>query len=163
MRILASIVLGVMLVIGSDAIPQTAGTQIPEREVEAKLRIVADLSQYKMPFMSRPKAFVVPAEWIKNQFCGDFRPCPVIGLFMNNRPNEVFISDEVSADRRDEVLVHELVHWFQLRAGWSQDTCEYTTAEEAEAHTVGYLYVLVYKKRPTRGFWIPNLRCSDSN
>lgn len=140
--------------------------QLQEKEVKYYLKIADELSRYRRPWIRKPIVLLVPEDQFIAMACGFrgmlFDHCPLLGFFRPDMPHLIFIrmSDEMTYQRRQEVLIHEMVHWLQHDSGWKSDfsNCRESALHEIEAYQVSYLYIILFHGAD-ENFRLPPLDC----
>lgn len=137
-----AVLLGLTLAVAFCFAGQVRVVDIPTSITEQYFPIAAKLSGYTLP-VERPRVvFADPAFFEKHADPGTV----VFGLYDidADEPDVIFINPNTPAHMRSAVLVHEIVHWLQEKAGKHADTCEEAAAVEREAYIVDYMFTEKY-------------------
>lgn len=110
--------------------------------LDVLLILAAELSGYPLPAHAPTLAYR-PAPWLRAQVCAGTTPCNVHGLYLDH--GDVIYLDQrlqgsTSAIARSVVL-HELVHYLQDRAGQHDGSCAQRQAREREAYGLQQRYL----------------------
>lgn len=132
---------------------------VSKAEIKAAMQAAGIYSRYKMPFFARPEVYVVPDKVLQKYECGG-RECSIAGVTLWKNPHRIYLSASMAANERPYILVHEIVHWLQFRAGWAGDpnNCPDIVAHEVEAYEVQHLYRILGRHENSL-FWMPAYRC----
>jgi hypothetical protein len=137
-----------------------SGTIIPAGTVEEHLLLAARFSRYDPPPRSeRPVGVLMPDQWVQRTVLNLDPRHQIRGIWRWHHPDIVILSDRLPRDRVPDVLVHELIHYLQGRAGWGKSAnCYEYEAHEVEAHAGQHLYRLLVL-REERRFQLPSMLC----
>ena len=137
------------------------GAALGEKETERYLDLAVQYSRYSKPLFARPKIDLVDPLVFALSVCG--KPeCSIVGYTNDEERDVVHIVSSISAEitarlgwTHDEIIVHELVHWLQLKAGVKFPAdCAAREALELEAYSAQYQYAVAERKED-RPFWMP--------
>jgi hypothetical protein len=115
---------------------------VPTHLTEPFFPIAAALSGYPLP-TDRPKVVVADPSFFDREREDGY---VIYGLYDidPNVPDVIFINPDTPTDMVTTVLVHEIVHWLQEKAGKPADTCKEIAAVEREAYLVDYMFAQLY-------------------
>lgn len=85
-----------------------------------------------------PLLEVKPHSWFVEHACRGRESCAVAGWY--NDDGIIYLRDD--SQDRDDIVVHELVHYLQDVYGDYPDTCEGRRSRELEAYTAQYRYLM---------------------
>ncbi len=115
---------------------------------DALLTILLSWAVYISPYPapdSLPKLEQRPHVFFVNNVCGGVE-CNVVGWY--NDEGVIYL-DEALAESRDDILVHELVHYLQHISGdFTSNSCADSVYREREARRVQTQYMIENGRRP---------------
>jgi hypothetical protein len=85
-----------------------------------------------------PPVEIKSRSWFVEHVCYGRENCGVIGWY--NDTGIIYLRDD--SQDRDDIVVHEMVHYLQDLYGGFPDTCEGRRARESEAYTAQYRYLM---------------------
>jgi len=88
-------------------------------EIFRLMAITAQLSGLPMA-KEIPFVFQEPDAEIQRQYDCGYKYCPAVYAFTDPRSQEIHISDDLGPYSANTVLVHELTHWLEWKAGVNQ-------------------------------------------
>jgi hypothetical protein len=173
--LLALVVLASAAVLGLSA-AQTPGASYPRpvygtllsaAETEQLLDAAVKHSPYRKPWFKRPVVDLVPTKKWQEEACGNASiDCGVLGYTALEERDIVHVVATIPAEAvnrlgwtREEIIVHELVHWLQLqtnRARFASPSCASSDAIETEAYNAQFQYA-VQELHSDHGFWKPDI------
>lgn len=112
----------------------SAGTIVPVKTVEMAARIASDITRYEVP-NPLPTALVLTSAEMDAMLPGNY------GLVRYKDSTKIFLNVDIPSDTRFAVLVHEMVHIMQIRAGLAPADCLSSVANELEAYSAGTRYL----------------------
>lgn len=141
------------------------GYFLDAKQTEHYLDMAVKYSRYKKPWFARPKIDVVPVGKFREAACGWAElDCGILGYTSPDERDVVHVIDTLpmkAVERlgwtRDEIIVHELVHWLEIQSGatFSSD-CSILNADESDAYNAQFQYA-VHELKASHGFWIPDV------
>lgn len=140
------------------------GVTLSKKQTEHYLDMAVKYSRYKKPWFARPKIDIVdPVKWL-DQVCGGDPLCGIAGYTSDDERNVVHVLAALPAEAgarlgwsRDEIIVHELVHWLQIQDGQEYpQECAARDAMETEAYNTQFQYS-VWELHEDHQFWKPNV------
>jgi hypothetical protein len=140
--------------------PWSGAVAVGMAEINAALEQAAIYSRYSMPWVDRPEVYVVSDDVLHTMACGS-EPCPSLrAVTLWEKQHRIYLSAAIAPNRRNDVLLHEIVHWLQMRSGWMNEpfNCPDSVAHEVEAYAVQYAY-RVRNQHEQINFWIPSYFC----
>lgn len=112
----------------------SANTTIPAPIVQRAAEIAAKVARYPVP---KP----LPTVYVLTDAAMDAVRPNIHGFVRYNDPGRVFLNADMPADVRFAVLVHEMVHVMQARAGRHPFDCHSNMANELEAYSASSWYL----------------------
>lgn len=110
-----------------------------------------------------PEIDRVSHQQLEDQACGG-RDCKVLGWYPGFG-DVIYVDDRLDVENNlfhSSIVVHELVHWLQGRAGTLLLDCARSVAAEREAYHIQQLYLTAYGSYHPPGMVIPMLRCAPT-
>lgn len=110
------------------------------------LRLMLIASQLSgLPMTAEPPlVFEQPDAEVQRAFCKGGQYCVAVYGFTDVSSGEVHISDQLNEYSRETILVHELTHWLEFKAGVNQHNY---CMDERTAYEVEVKYLLQYEHR----------------
>jgi hypothetical protein len=139
------------------------GQPLSSAETDRLVDMAVKYSRYSKPWFARPVVDVVPGPRFNAKVCGG-EYCGILGYTASDERDVVHVIDkvpDVTAQSRgwtrEEIIVHELVHWLQIKAGneW-MSACANQDADETEAYNAQYQFA-VRELHMDHGFWKPDI------
>lgn len=140
----------------------TVGPVMSEAEYGPLLDAAVKYSRYEKPRDARPTIVLLTPEQFSAEVCsGASGICPYLGvvdmvdpshkiLIQNPSPPQPVADFEQS---RNQIIVHELIHWLQTQNGNTKRDCASVQAQETEAYSGAYNYH-VEVEHASQPFWL---------
>lgn len=140
------------------------GVGLNREQVEHYLDMAVKYSRYRKPWFVRPQIDIVDPEKWREQVCEGDADCGILGYTSDDERDVVHVIAVIppeAVDRlgwsRDEIIVHELVHWLQIQSGQEYPIeCAMRDAMETEAYNTQFQYS-VQELHEDHQFWKPNV------
>lgn len=143
------------------------GTILDEAQTDYFLDMAVKYSPYHKPLFKRPKVDIVPTPKWQYLMCGNpTLDCGLLGYTSGEERNIVHVVAVMPAEgvkrlgwTRDEIIVHELVHWLQHEAdaeAFDDMSCAMDDAIETEAYNAQFQFA-VRELHNNHGFWKPEI------
>lgn len=138
-----AVLLGLVCALAWGVQSRTRFVELPTSVTEPYFPITAKLSGYPLP-VERPLIVVTDDQSFFEKEAEEGYVVYDLYDIDPTEPDVIYINALTPAAEQSTVLVHEIVHWLQEKAGKMAVTCLEVKAVEIEAYTVDYVFAQLY-------------------